>query len=62
MVYRGKVKNGVVVLEPPSVLPEGVEVRVEIVSAESEEPLPEQTGQTFGQEADEICWPGGRPA
>ena len=49
MVYRGKVKNGVVVLEPPSVLPEGAEVRVEIVPAESEGPLLDEQGQTLGQ-------------
>ncbi len=28
MTYRGKVKNGVVVLEKPSALPEGTEVSV----------------------------------
>lgn len=49
MVYRGRVKNGVVVLDPPGALPEGVEVRVEIVPAESEGPLLEEQGQTLGQ-------------
>ena len=49
MVYRGRVKNGVVVLEPSSALPEGVEVRVEIVPAESEGPLLDEQGQTLGQ-------------
>ncbi len=49
MVYRGKVKNGVVVLEPPSVLPEGAEVRVEIVAAEGEGPLLDEQGRTLGQ-------------
>ena len=49
MVYRGHVKNGVVVLDPPSALPEGVEVRVEIVAAESEGPLLDEQGQTLGQ-------------
>jgi len=48
MVYRGHVKNGVVVLDSPSVLPEGVEVRVEIVPAESEGPLLDEQGQTLG--------------
>lgn len=28
MTYRGRVKNGVVVLDPPGTLPEGVEVQV----------------------------------
>ena len=29
MTYRGRVKNGVVVLDPPATLPEGISVRVE---------------------------------
>ena len=33
MVYRGHVKNGVVVLDEPAPLPEGAEVHVEIVAA-----------------------------
>ena len=49
MVYRGRVKNGVVVLDSSSALPEGVEVRVEIVPAESEGPLLDEHGQTLGQ-------------
>lgn len=49
MVYRGRVKNGVVVLDPPSTLPEGVEVRVEIVPATTEGPLLDEQGQTLGQ-------------
>lgn len=28
MTYRGRVKNGVIVLDPPATLPEGVEVEV----------------------------------
>ena len=31
MTYKGRVKNGVVVLDEPSALPEGAEVRVEPV-------------------------------
>ncbi len=49
MVYRGHVKNGVVVLDTASELPEGVEVRVEIVPAESEGPLLDEQGRTLGQ-------------
>jgi hypothetical protein len=49
MVYRGHVKDGVIVLETPDALPEGVEVRVEIVPAESEGPLLDEQGQTLGQ-------------
>lgn len=49
MVYRGRVKNGVVVLDSPGVLPEGAEVRVEIVPSESKTPLLDDKGQTLGQ-------------
>jgi hypothetical protein len=49
LVYRGKVKNGVVVLETPGVLPEGAEVRVEVMPAESVGPLFDEQGQTLGQ-------------
>ncbi|HLA83754.1 MAG TPA: hypothetical protein VJL29_03090 [Thermoguttaceae bacterium] len=49
MVYRGRVKNGVVVLDSSEVLPEGAEVRVELVPAESKEPLLDDQGQTLGQ-------------
>jgi len=42
MTYRGRVKNGVVVLEDPSALPEGTEVTV--LPVEAEQP---------GDEADE---------
>lgn len=49
MVYRGHVKNGVVVLEPSAVLPEGAEVRVEIVVPQTEGPLLDDQGQTLGQ-------------
>jgi hypothetical protein len=49
MVYRGRVKNGVVVLDHPGALPEGVEVRVEVVPAESTAPMLDDQGQTLGQ-------------
>ena len=49
MVYRGHVKNGVVVLDPTVELPEGVEVRVEIAASESEGPLLDEHGRTLGQ-------------
>ena len=51
MVYRGHVKGGVVVLEPSAVLPEGVEVRVEIVvaPAQDEGPLLDEHGETLGK-------------
>ena len=31
MIYRGHVKNGVVLVDEPAALPEGAEVRVELV-------------------------------
>jgi hypothetical protein len=36
MTYRGRVKNGVIVLEPPAVLPEGALVEVAPVEASRE--------------------------
>jgi hypothetical protein len=49
MVYRGQVKNGVVVLDPSSALPEGAEVRVEVVPTESGQPALDEQGRTLGQ-------------
>ena len=36
MVYRGHIKNGVVVFDDPVTLPEGVEVQVEAVGNEND--------------------------
>jgi len=41
MVYRGRVKNGVVVLDDPTALPEGAEVQVEPVNEEDKPTLAE---------------------
>jgi len=38
MTYRGTVRNGVVHLEPDVALPEGTEVRVELVKSADTEP------------------------
>ncbi|MDM8004537.1 MAG: hypothetical protein QUV05_00060 [Phycisphaerae bacterium] len=38
MTYRGRVKNGVVILDPPACLPEGAEV--EVVPTQQEQPAP----------------------
>lgn len=38
MTYRGKVLNGVIVLDPPAKLPEGAEVDVAPVEAPDDEP------------------------
>lgn len=48
MVVRGRVKNGVIVLEDPVPLREGAEVRVEL-PWEEEEPILDEQGQTLGQ-------------
>ena len=50
MVYRGRVQNGQVVLDPPQQLPEGVEVAVEVIETEvaavpSTSPLMRYAGQ-----------------
>jgi hypothetical protein len=49
MVYRGYVKNGVVVLEGSVALPEGLEVRVELPSHAPAEATREENRQTLGQ-------------
>ncbi len=48
MVYRGHVKNGVVVLDESTSLPEGAEVRVEVVETEAGgQPTGEPSGATL---------------
>ena len=32
MTYRGRIKNGVIVLDPPALLPEGTEVEVRLTT------------------------------
>ncbi len=49
MVYRGHVKGGVVIFDPPVALPDGAEVRVELLPAEAEGPLLDEHGHTLGQ-------------
>ena len=50
LIYRRHVKNGLVVLAAPNALPDGVEVRVEVVPSETEGPLLDEKGQTLGEE------------
>jgi hypothetical protein len=40
MTYRGRVKNGVIVLDPPVTLPEGCEVEVETLLGEARPAAP----------------------
>jgi len=49
MSFRGHVQGGIVVLDEPHALPEGAEVRVELLSGDLEPPLVDQEGQTLGQ-------------
>jgi hypothetical protein len=44
MVIRGHVKNGVIVPEQPDKLPEGAEVRVELIQPTPEKPLQRRQG------------------
>lgn len=49
MVYRGHVEKGVVVLDDPIALPEGLAVNVEPSAASQEEAGLDENGQTLGQ-------------
>jgi hypothetical protein len=40
MTYRGRVKNGTVVLDPPAELPEGASVEVSVIAAGEQQPPP----------------------
>jgi len=48
MVYSGRVKQGVIVLEPPVEIPEGTEVRVETIPAATSRTLAERFGDVIG--------------
>jgi len=52
MVLRGHVRNGVVVLDQPAELPEGAEVRVEVISPQ------DTTGQKKPQRREGGQWKG----
>jgi hypothetical protein len=43
MTFRGHVRNGVVLLDNGATLPEGAEVRVELMPARQDTPPPEET-------------------
>jgi hypothetical protein len=49
MIYRGHVKNGVVVLDDPVTLPEGVAVKVECAAGQAEQPVRDASRETLGQ-------------
>lgn len=47
MVYKGRVKNGAIVLDEPVTLPEGVAVRIEL--AEAADTADEDSGPSFAE-------------
>lgn len=49
MVYRGHVEKGIVVLDDPVTLPEGLEVRIELSNDAAAEPSLDENGETLGQ-------------
>jgi len=49
MVYRGHVEKGVVVLDDPVALPEGLAVNVEPSTGDRQEADLDESGETLGQ-------------
>ncbi|HUT10034.1 MAG TPA: hypothetical protein VMY42_06025 [Thermoguttaceae bacterium] len=49
MIYRGHVRNGVVVFDDAVTLPEGIPVQVECLACEPKEPVLDENGRTLGQ-------------
>jgi hypothetical protein len=48
MIYRGHIQHGVVVLDPTVTLPEGTEVRVELVESATPRTLAERFTKVIG--------------
>ena len=48
MTYKGHVKNGVVVLDDPVKLPDGAEVRVEVLESKAEPTLADELRGVIG--------------
>ena len=49
MVYRGHVEKGVVVLDDPVTLPEGLEVTIGLSDVGAAGPTLDESGETLGQ-------------
>lgn len=49
MIYQGHVDKGVVVLDDLVVLPDGAEVRIELVNSEEKDRSLDEDGLTLGQ-------------
>ncbi|MGB7159200.1 MAG: hypothetical protein WBD40_14120 [Tepidisphaeraceae bacterium] len=52
MTYRGRVKNGAVVLDPPAELPEGAAVEVNVVGLSAQRPPITSIEQLRGDDVD----------
>jgi hypothetical protein len=52
MIYRGRVKNGMVVLDEDATLPDGIEVRVEPVESSPQKTLAEKFQNVIGKAKD----------
>ena len=48
MTYKGHIKNGIVVLDDPVKLPDGAEVRVEVLEPKSEPTLADRLRSVIG--------------
>jgi hypothetical protein len=48
MTYKGHVQNGVIVLDEPTDLPDGAEVRVELAERETERSLADRLRNVIG--------------
>lgn len=59
MTYRGLVKNGTVLLEEPVHLPEGAEVRVELITSARQQKAIDLLNEWLNDESgyDEEAWP-----
>jgi predicted DNA-binding antitoxin AbrB/MazE fold protein len=59
VIYRGRIKNGVVILDEAVSLPEGAEVRVELVQQESGAEAIKLIDQWLADDSgyDEQSWP-----
>ena len=49
MVYRGHVQNGVIVVDDPVTLPEGLKVAIELLSGGAENSPPDDNDLSLGQ-------------
>lgn len=61
MTYRGRIENGVIVLDPPADLPEGVTVEVRVVE-EAVEPPDDEVPSLYEQLKDIIGIAEGLPS